>query len=289
MTAPLLELVEARIDVDGVPAVDGLSLKTSGDRVLLLGGPRALFETVSGTRTPSHGEVLVRGVPARQAARERHVAGAPMDPPLLPSWTPREYVTWSARIAGQGKKDAVALAERSLSELKMVAAAGEKLGNASTQTRRATVIAAALATGAETILLEEPVMGLADDAARNFSRIILRALEGRGWAVFCSRMPLESPFAMDADEAAVVAKNRVLAQGAPAELAAHERTYALRVLGRADDFARLAAERGARVSGGGNHLTIDLGESLLVSDLLRIAVQADATVLELEPLAHAFT
>jgi len=288
MTAPLLELVQARIDVEGVPAVDGLSLKTTGDRVLVLGGAKALFEAACGTRTPSHGEVRVRGVPARQAARRRHVAGAPLEPPLSPSWTPREYATWSARIAGQGRKEAIALAERSLTELKMIATAGEKLGSASLQTRRATIIAAALATGADAILLEEPLIGLSDDAARNFSRIILRALDGRGWAVFCARMPLESPFAMDAEEAAVVARSRVLAQGAPAELAAHERTYALRVLGHADDFARLVAERGARVSGSGNHLTIDLGEGLLVSDLLRIAAQAEATVLELEPLAHAF-
>jgi ABC-2 type transport system ATP-binding protein len=288
MSAPLLELVQARIDVDGVPAVDGLSLRATGDRVIVLGGAKALFETAAGVRSPSHGEVQVRGVAARRAARERNVAGAPVAPPLPPKWTAREYVTWSARISGQGRREATLLVEQSIAALKMGAAAGEKLGATSTQTRRATVIAAALATGAGAIFLEEPLMGLSDDAARNFARVVLKALEGRSWIVFSARLPLESPFAMDADEAAIVGKSRVIAQGAPAELAAHERTYALRVLGRAEDFARLAAARGARVSGSGNHLTVDLGESLLVSDLLRVAAETEATVLELEPLAHAF-
>jgi len=212
-----------------------------------------------------------------------------VDAPLSPKWTARDYVTWSARIAGHRKKDAIVLAEQAMVQMKMVVTAGERLSGASTQTRRAVSIAAALATGAEAIFLEEPLLGLPDDAARHFARIILRALEGRSWMVFSARLPLESPFAMDADEAAIVAGSRVLAQGAPAELATREHAYAVRVLGRAADFARIATERGAHVSGSGNDLTVDLGEGLSVSDLLRVALEARATVLELEPLAHAFS
>jgi ABC-type multidrug transport system ATPase subunit len=289
VAAPLFELLSARIDVESVPAVDGLTLTTSGDRVVVLGGPKALFEAVGGVRTPSHGEVRVRGVPSRRAARHGRVAGAPVDPPLPPRWTALEYVTWSARLSGHRKKDAMALAEQALAQMKVIASAGEKLSGASLPTRRSVSIAAALATGAETILLEDPLLGLSDDGARHFARTTLRALEGRGWALFAGRLPLESPFAMDADEAAVVTGRRVLAQGAPAELASRERAYAVRVLGHSEDFARLATARGAHVSGIGTDLTVDLGPSLAVSDLLRVAVEAEATVLELEPVAHAFS
>jgi hypothetical protein len=93
---------------------------------------------------------------------------------------------------------------------------------------------------------------------------------------------------MDADEAALVEDHRVVGQGAPAELASHERAFAVRVLGSCDDFARLASSRGIRVSGSGPDLTVDLGPSLSVSDLLRLASEAHATVVELQPLAHAF-
>jgi ABC-2 type transport system ATP-binding protein len=288
VTAPLLELLQTRIDVEGVPVVDGLSLTATGDRLIVLGGAQALFEAASGVRTPSHGDVRVRGVPARRAARVGSMAGAPVAPPFPPKWTARDYVRWSARISGHGKQDAAALAEQAITRLKMTAFAADTLSNASVHARRAVTIAAALATGANAIFLEEPLLGLPEEAGRHFARIVLRALEGRSWVVFAARLPLESPFAMDADEAAIVSDRGILAQGAPAELAARERAYAVRVLGKVADFARLATARGARVSGSGNDLTVDLGDELKVSDLLRAASEAEATVLELEPLAHAF-
>ncbi len=288
MGAPLLELVQARIDVEGLPAVDGLSFSTSEERVVILGGARVLFEAASGMRVPSHGEIRARGVAARNAARSGLSAGAPCDPPFPPTWTAREYVMWSARIAGHGPGDARALVDQALVQMKMSAVADDRLRGASTQTRRATSIAAALATGADILLLEEPVEGLPDDTARHFARTVLRALEKRSWAVFAARLPLESPFTMDADEAVIVLGESVVAQGAPSELAAREHAYAVRMLGATDDFARLASERGARVSGKGSELTIDLGESLTVSDLLRAAAETQATVLELRPLSHAF-
>jgi ABC-2 type transport system ATP-binding protein len=225
---------------------------------------------------------------ARAVVRSGGAAGAPLDPALPPKWTAREYVTWSARIGGSTKKDARSLADQAIERMQMKAVADVPLAASSTETRRATSIAAALATGAQTVLLEEPTRGLADDVARNFARVLIRALEGCGWAVFAAHVPLASPLAMDADEAIVIAGDLVVAQGAPAELATRERAYAVRVLGRADDFSKLAASRGARVSGQGAELTIDLGESLAVSDLLRAAQDAQATILELRPLAHAF-
>jgi ABC-type multidrug transport system ATPase subunit len=288
VTSPLLEIVRVRIDVAGVPAVDGLSAATTGDRVLVLGGAGALFEGASGVRTPSHGELRLRGETARTAVRAGTAAGAPLEPPLPPKWTAREYVTWSARICGYARKDAGSLAAQAMERMQMNALADEPLAKASTQTRRATSIAAALATGARTLILEDPTRGLPDDVARHFARVLIRALEGCGWAVFASRVSLASPLAMDADEAIVVAGDRVVGQGAPAELAARERAYAVRVLGPAEDFSRIASERGAIVSGHGAQLTIDLGESLAVSDLLRAALEARATILELRPLAHAF-
>ncbi len=288
VASSLIEIVRVRIDVAGVPDVDGLSLATTGDRVLVLGGARALFEAASGMRTMSHGDIRLRGERARAAVRAGMAAGAPFEPPLPAKWTVREYVAWSARICGYSKNDARSLAAQAMDRLQMSGVAGEALAKASAQTRRATSIAAALATGATTLLLEDPMRGLVEDVARNFARVLVRALEGCGWAVFASHVPLASPLAMNADEAIVIAGDRVVAQGAPAELAARERAYAVRVLGPVADFSRIASSRGAKVSGDGADLTIDLGESLAVSDLLRAALDARATILELRPLAHAF-
>jgi ABC-type multidrug transport system ATPase subunit len=290
VTAALFELLRARVDVGGIPVIDGLSLETRGDRVVVLGGAKALFEAVSGVRTPVHGEVRVRGVAARSATRVGSVAGAPVSPPLSPRWTARDYVAWSARLSGHGKKEAKDLADEALFRMNLSQSASQKLLGTSPEDRRSVSIAAALATGAETIFLEEPVAGLPDETARHFARVVLRALEDRSWAVFAARLPFESPLSMEADEAVVVTGSRVLAQGAPAEIAARERTFAVRIVGRSENFAQLARNHGIQVVGVGSDLTLDLGESLLTtSDVLRIALQAEATVLELEPVAHALS
>ena len=47
---PLLKIEDLRVDVDGVPACDGLTLQTRGERVLVLGAPRVLFEATCGLR-----------------------------------------------------------------------------------------------------------------------------------------------------------------------------------------------------------------------------------------------
>jgi hypothetical protein len=93
---------------------------------------------------------------------------------------------------------------------------------------------------------------------------------------------------MDADEAVVLDGNNVLGQGAPGELAARDRTYAIRLHGEGARFAAAAETRGARVSGEGGRWTIDLGASLGVMDILDVASASDTVVLELRPLAHAF-
>src|SRR5580704_12086212 len=48
--SPLLAASSLRVDVGGSPAVDGLTLATTGDRVLVLGAARALFEAAAGLR-----------------------------------------------------------------------------------------------------------------------------------------------------------------------------------------------------------------------------------------------
>jgi hypothetical protein len=80
----------------------------------------------------------------------------------------------------------------------------------------------------------------------------------------------------------------VEAQGAPAELASRERTLSLRVHGDCASFSRVARERGAKVIGEGPLLEVDLGESLRIKDLLAVARETEAVVVEVHPLARAF-
>ena len=56
----LLETTTLRVDIGGVPCVDGLSMVTSGDHVVILGAPSGLFEAVSGTLVGARTSALLR-------------------------------------------------------------------------------------------------------------------------------------------------------------------------------------------------------------------------------------
>jgi ABC-type multidrug transport system ATPase subunit len=288
---PTLEARDLRVDVDGVPDVDGLSLETSGDRVLVLAAPGSLFRVAGALTTPRRGEVLTDGLTPAEAVAARRLAIAMCDPPLPPAWTTSEYMLWSTRLAGHSKAAAEPRVHDALRKMKLEALAGSRLRHVPPHARRAIGVAAALATGATTLFLEDPERGLAEDAARNLSRTIVRATEGLRTVIFASRTSLASPLGMDADEALVIAGREVVAQGAPAEVAAHDRTYAIRLNGPGAAFAELAERRGARISGQGASWVVDLGatpDGLRVSDILDVAQAVDAVVMDLRPLAQAF-
>jgi ABC-type multidrug transport system ATPase subunit len=289
---PLLSATSVRIDVAGVPTLDGLSLLTTGERVLVLGAASALFEASGGMRPVARGALLVEGKAPLEAVRAGIAACAPLDPPMPPSWTLGQYTTWSARLAGNARSTAEALADDALARMQLSALTKTKLAGASLAVRRATVVAAAIATGATTLLVEDPLTGLGDDTARSFARSVARGLSDRRSAVFAARVPLDSPVALAADEAIVVDGSHVAARGAPAEIAAGERAFALRVGGDLAAFAEAIRAHGAKVLTPAStaipaRVSVDLG-ALGTRDLLRIARDSNAVVLELRPIARAF-
>ena len=307
--ASLLSAGDLRIDVGGAPAVDGLSLTTSGERALVLGAARALFEAAAGLRPTRRGELRIEGMAPLAAVRARLAAGAPLDPPLPPRWTVARYVTWSARLAGHGRRDAARLAGDALDALQLGSSAATRLRLAPLAMRRATVIAAAMATAAPAVLLDDPLTALPEDGARSFARVLVRALDApprRRVVVFAARIPLESPLSLAADEALVIDGSQVSAHGPPAEVAAQEKALALRVEGDVAAFARAVEAEGgratvgtpsdeepARPAGRGPSLMgptfvrVELGP-LAARELLRIAEQARAVVRELRPIAGVF-
>src|SRR5699024_3666922 len=99
---PLLAASEARIAVDGVTAIDRLTLATEGDHVLVAGDTRALFAAITGVPLADPaapegddgalpGEAFVvagtLSVAGHSVAERAHLAtigAAPLDPPLPP-------------------------------------------------------------------------------------------------------------------------------------------------------------------------------------------------------------
>ena len=139
------------------------------------------------------------------------------------------------------------------------------------------------------------------------------ALEGRAWALFAPRMSLGSPLTAAADEAIVVVGSDVGAQGAPRDLAARDRRYALEVHGDAPALIAALEARGAKVdpprsalsaapAGGGavdgdaggrgdarrTRIVVDLARDQTTRDLLAGAEAVGAVIVDLRPIARAF-
>jgi ABC-2 type transport system ATP-binding protein len=289
VTEPLVVAEDLRIDVDGVPACDGLAFRTRGDRVIVLGAPRALFEALAGLRPVIRGALRVRGSAVSAVVQDRVVAGAPLDPPLPPKWTALEYVIWSARLAGHTANDARALAKEAIARVQLGALAAQPLVRVPSHARRGVVIAAALATDAQVMVVEDPLANLAEEVARTWARILVQALEERPWVVLAGRVSLTSPLAMNAEEALIVSGSRLDAQGPPAEIAAADHRFVARIHGPLDALLEKLTARGARMDVQGAQVLLDLGESVTTADLLGMAAEADVTIVEMVPVARALT
>ena len=109
---PVLLASDVRVDVDGVPGCEGLSFRTKGEHVLVLGAPSALFRATVGLLPVTRGTLTIRGAPSDEAVGFGLIAGAPLDPPLPPRWTVHEYVAWSARLSGAPESEAKGAAGR---------------------------------------------------------------------------------------------------------------------------------------------------------------------------------
>ncbi len=289
MTEPLLIAERARVDVDGSPVLDGLDLRTTGAAVAIVGAPRALFEAVAGMRPVRSGALRVAGASPETALAEVRAAASTRELATPPGWSAHDLAWWSARLVGHGAAAARANAAEAVERLQMAATAATPLKRAPEHVRRVASVAAALATGAPLLLLEDPTEGLALDVARTVARLVCGALEGRSWVLFASRLRMTSPFAHHSDEVLLLSGARVLSSGPPAELATRDRQWSVRVEGAGREaLAGRLRDRGAKVDEDAGAWVVDLPEGLEARDVVAMATEEHALLLEITPIAPAF-
>ena len=268
----LLYVDDVRIDVDGVPACEGLTLETTGSRAIVVGAPRVLFEAVTGLRPIARGTVLVNGA----APSPKTCAAAPLDPPLPPKWKALEYVTWSARLAGH--RNAKASALEAINALKLDAYLKSPLLNLPAHARRAVVIAAAMATAAPVVAFEDPMSGLAEELATALGGAIVDAFAERLWLCFSSLPRPTSPLAQHADDVLV-------AEGATSFIRSTSTRFVARIHGDPALLGARLAARGVAVEVRGSRMIFDLGGTVSTAELFAMSVEASATIVELHPLS----
>src|SRR5437868_3363878 len=160
--APLLVANDLRVDVDGTVAIEGASFETRGASVAIVGDGFGLLSAIAGNAAVRAGTLAVVGldVARREQLGPTTLGVAPLDPPLPPKWTAREYLVWGARLAGMSHASARESATSTLAELGLEGLGSTKTAALSPAERRAVVVAQAAVARPALLVAAGPLSGL---------------------------------------------------------------------------------------------------------------------------------
>jgi ABC-type Na+ transport system ATPase subunit NatA len=293
--AALLCLERARIDVEGAPLAENLSVVSRGPRVALLGDWRALFSLLGAQATLASGSAQIDGCDAVRAVASGVVGLAPYEPQLPAAWSAGQYLTWSARLTGTTESAAKQLAKQTLERLELVALSARKLGTLMPMERRALMLAHATLGDPRVLALDRPLARLDEPAQRWLRELIHRAGTDRGLVVSVEDAfapGVERALVEDFDEALTMQRSDLVLQGSPASALSANGRYLVTVLAGATELAARLVERGARVEitpvqGNAARLVVALPEGADPGIVLIASAEVGAPVVELVALGGA--
>jgi ABC-type Na+ transport system ATPase subunit NatA len=175
---PLFELVSARIDREGVPRIESLSVTAAGPRVALLGDWSALFELMQNEAKLVAGSVRLLGHSAEGVLGSGVAALSARDPELPKGWTVQRYLEESAALFGMRERDARDTARGVLAILGQTELETRKISSLRLHEQRAVSIARARLGEPLVLCLEAPLAGI-DTELPYLVELIERAAVGR--------------------------------------------------------------------------------------------------------------
>lgn len=217
--SPLLEAAALRIEVGERVLIDGLSIKIDGPRTVLVGDTAPLLGPLFGWAGIGRGWLKIQGEELSTVLPRLGLA--PLDPPMPEDFTPLEYVSWSAVLAGCEVEEANRRARELLAKGGLAEVFDRRLGELGVVPRRVTMLAHALVAAPLLLVAEGPLDGL-DAEAGFYVLSSLGAMIGKTPAVVTTKAfepgsPADA-LARGADEVALIENGEVLEQGKPADL-----------------------------------------------------------------------
>lgn len=207
--------------------LDGASLNIrSGEVLALLGangaGKTTFLRLLMGFLTPDSGEIALDGAPLAKLSRRaiaQKLAYVPQSHVAPFPYLARDVVALG-RLPRQGwfggGRDDGKIAEKFLARLNIAHLAERPYTELSGGERQLVLLARALAQGAQILVLDEPMAGL-DYGAQMRLMALLRELAGQGCGVLMStHHPEHAHWACD--RAAILARGRIAAVGAPSDI-----------------------------------------------------------------------
>jgi lipooligosaccharide transport system ATP-binding protein len=234
-------------DFPGTRAVDGLSLDVPRGTCFGLLGPNGAGKSttmrmLTGQAHPTSGTIEVLGLPVPERSKQARarMGVVPQQEWLEDELTCRENVAvWATLLRVPRSRRDAAIA-KALSIAHLSDRADDKIKTLSGGMKRRLLIARALVHDPDLLLLDEPTVGL-DPQIRQELWTLIDELRNSGTTILMSTHYIEEAERL-ADQVAIIAEGRVVAQGSPLELlTGYAGTEALEYYGPPDRLAAVEA------------------------------------------------
>ena len=219
-----VEVRGLRKEYDGHVAVDGLSFSIENGKIYGFLGPNGAGKSttmnmITGCLAPTDGTVLIQGhdIYEEQKEAKRHIGYLPEIPPLYMDMTPEEYLRFVCEIKHIPAAERASAVSDVLSRTGTEEVKNRLIRQLSKGYRQRVGIAQALVGYPETIILDEPTVGL-DPLQIIEIRELIREL-GKEHTVLLSSHILPEVSEL-CDEVIIIAGGKLVARDTPERLAA---------------------------------------------------------------------
>ena len=205
-------------------AVDNLSFTVDEGSVYGFLGPNGAGKSttmniMTGYLAPTEGEVIINGynILDEPEKAKRTIGYLPEIPPLYPDMTVREYLTFAAELKKVPRKDRKAQVARVMEELSITDVADRLIKNLSKGYKQRVGFAQALVSNPETLILDEPTVGL-DPKQIIEIRELIKELGKKHTVILSSHILAE--VSEICDTVMIISNGRLVALDTPENLAA---------------------------------------------------------------------
>ena len=270
-----------------VDAVRGVSFEVHrGDIFGFLGpngaGKTTTIKMLTGLIFPTGGRARLFGEDVPSSDAMGNVGFLPENPYVYPYLTPREFVSLCGRLNGLSGKSLAAKVEHVLDRVGIAYAMERRVGALSKGMLQRTGLAAALVADPEMLILDEPMSGL-DPVGRKEVRDLIFDERAQGRTIFFSTHILSDVEAI-CDRVAILREGKVVVMGALRTLLRGDVLRTDITLARATpELKERLRATGATLSERAEVTIVELDGEAGVPDVLRLALDAGAQVVELTP------